>query len=115
MKIVPELQLNMKNPVLDMHSTLAYNIAEYIHNSVAKHSGYENCMRGSLNYVFIIQGLSLFREIGEDCSKCKMIRKKYLDIIEGPIPHQNFTIAPPFYITLADIFGPCEIYVQGHL
>ena len=67
-------------PVLDRYSQLAYSIGDYIHRMVAKHTGYENSFSESLNHCFIIQGLGLFREIGEDCVKCHKMRKKFLDI-----------------------------------
>merc|ERR1711891_100209 len=63
---------------------------------------------------FIIQGMSLFRELGEDCVKCAKLRKKYLDVSMGPIADEQLTIAPPHWITMIDIFGPCYIYVPGH-
>ena len=55
------------NPVIDRFSPLAYSIAEFIHRVKANHRGYENCYRESLSHVFINQGLSLFRELNEDC------------------------------------------------
>ena len=67
-------------PVLDRYSQLAYSIGDYIHRMVAKHTGYENSFSESLNRCFIIQGLGLFRELGEDCVKCHKMRKKFLDI-----------------------------------
>ena len=114
LKIIPEAQLNMMTPVLDRHSPLSYNIADYIHRVAANHAGYENCLRESLNHCFIIQGMSLFRQMGEDCTKCLKARKQYLKIIQGPIPDQNLVLAPAFYICMCDIYGPCKIFVPGH-
>ena len=74
----------MKTPLLDRFSPLSYSIGEYIHRCISKHKGYENCFRESLNHVFIIRGLSLFRELGEECVRCAMLRKKYLDVEMGP-------------------------------
>ena len=67
-----------------------------------------------MNHCYIIQGLSLFRELGEDCVRCLRTRKRYLDIPEGPIPEENLTIAPPFWIAMCDLYGPCHIFVPGH-
>merc|ERR1711954_291607 len=79
-----------------------------------KKKGYENCLRESLNHCFIIHGLNLFKELGEDCTKCLKMRKRFLDIVEGPAADESLVIAPPFYITMCDIYGPCHIYVPGH-
>lgn len=65
---------------------------------VAKHAGYENSFSESLNHCYIIQGLGLFRELGEDCVKCLKMLKKFLDIMEGHISDEALVIAPPFYV-----------------
>ena len=101
-------------PVLDRFSPLSYCIGDYVHRVLARHAGYERCLRESLNHCYIIQGLSLFRELGEDCVKCLMKRKTYLDIPEGPIPEEKLTIAPPFWVAMCDLYGPCHIFVPGH-
>ena len=109
-------QFNLKTftPVLDRHSPLSYSIGDYIHRKITKHGGFEMNYRESLNHCFIIQGLGLFRELGEDCKMCIKLRKKYLDIKEGPVADESLTIAPPFYVTMIDIYGPYQIYVPGH-
>ena len=112
--ILEEFGLKTMTPVLERFSPLSYSIGDYIHRKLAKHAGYENCLRESLNHVFIIQGLSLFREIGDDCVRCLKKRKKFLEIIEGSVPNENFFIAPAFWITMSDLYGPCHIYVPGH-
>ena len=43
-----------------------------------------------------------------------MIRKKYLDVCFGPVSDEQLTIAPPFYNTVLDIWGPCYTFVPGH-
>ena len=101
-------------PVLDRYSQLAYSIGDYIHRMVAKHTGYENSFSESLNRCFIIQGLGLFRELGEDCVKCHKMRKKFLDIVEGPVSDEALIIASPFYVSMCDPYGPCHVYVPGH-
>ena len=101
-------------PVIDRYSPLSISIAQYIHDEVSNHRGYESSYRASLDFVFIIMGLSLFREIGDDCIKCKKIRTKYLDVSMGPLPEESFVISPPFYICQVDIMGPLHVYVPGH-
>ena len=114
MEILDMFCLKVFTPVLDRFSPLSYAIADYIHRVVAKHRGYETCFRESLNYVFIIQAMGLFKEISDDCVKCTKLRKKYLEVSMGPIADEQLVIAPPFWIAMCDIFGPCQIYVPGH-
>ena len=100
-------------PMLDRHSPIAYSIASFIHNQVGKHAGYETCYRLSLGFCHIIQGASLFREISEECSKCNMRRKKYIQAVMGPISSHQLTISPPFFATFCDLDGPYTVYVPG--
>ena len=111
---IGEFGIKVKTPVLDRYSPLSYSVGDYIHRMISKHGGYETCLRDSLNHCFIIQGMGLFREIGEDCVRCAKLRKKYLDVSMGPIADEQLVIAPPFWVTMCDIYGPCHIYVPGH-
>ena len=108
-----EVDLNLSTPLLDRYSPIAYSIAWFIHNQVAKHAGIETCYRLSLSFCHILQGASLFREIAEECTKCKMLRKKYLQAFMGPISPHQLTICPAFYTAYMDIDGPYTIYVPG--
>ena len=40
--------------------------------------------------------------------------EKYLEISMGPIAEEQMVIAPPFWVTMVDIYGPCYVYVPGH-
>ena len=64
--------------------------------------------------MIIVHGLSLFREIFDDCVSCKKIRKKYIEASLGPVANEQLTVVPAFYVTMADIYGPCQIYVPRH-
>ena len=109
-----EVQLDMMTPMLDRYSPIAYSIANFIHHEVGKHAGFETSYRLSLGYCHIIQGASLFREIGEECSKCAMIRKKYLEVVMGPVSDFQLTICPPFHAAFCDLDGPYNVFVPGH-
>ena len=101
-------------PVVDRFSPLAYSLAQHFHWSVAKHRGQETCLRMSLEHVSILQGMSLFREISDECFKCKMKRGKYVQASQGPLSEKQLLIAPPFYATQIDLFGPLRAYVPGY-
>ena len=109
-----EIQLNLMTPMLDRYSPIAYSIASFIHNQVGKHAGYETCYRLSLGFCHIIQGASLFREIAEECAKCKMRRRKHIEAVMGPVSGHQLTISPPFYAAFCDLYGPLDIFVPGH-
>ena len=114
LNIFEDLNINFFSPVLDRFSMLSYSIADYIHRSVSKHKGYESSYRDSLNFCFIIQGMSLFRELIEECTKCSMLRKKFVETSMGKLADEQMMIAPPFWVTIVDIYGPCLVYVPGH-
>ena len=79
------LGIRTRLPVLDRHSPLSYSIAQYVHWDLAVHRGAETCSRISMEYVHIIQGAALYREIGQNCIRCSMKRKKYMEAAFGPI------------------------------
>ena len=42
-----------------------------------------------------------------------MRRKKYMEVPMGPVASEQLVIAPPFYITMVDLFGPLRSFVPG--
>ena len=106
--------IRTKLPVLDRHSPLAYSIAQYIHWDLAVHRGAETCSRLSMEHVHIIQGAALFREIAQNCPRCAMKRKRYLDASFGPIRENQLAIAPPFWFCQMDLLGPVDVFVPGY-
>ena len=58
--------------------------------------------------------MSLFRELIEECTKCSMLRKKFVETSMGKLADEQMMIAPPFLVTMVDIYGPCLVYVPGH-
>ena len=105
---------NFNVPVLYRYSPLSLSIASHIHYNILEHKGFETCYRLSLGYVHILQGRAVFREIGEDCVKCKILRKKYVDVEMGPLLETQISISPVFYCTLVDLFGPLTAYCPGY-
>ena len=43
-----------------------------------------------------------------------MKRKKFIKASMGPIADDPLTVGPAFYVRMADIFGPCQVFVPGH-
>ena len=104
---------NFRVPILYRHSPISYSIASHLHYNVLQHKGQETCYRLSLGYVHILQGRAVFRSIAEDCVKCKMLRKKYLEVEMGPMHDTQISITPVFYCTMVDLFGPLTCYCRG--
>ena len=107
------LCINVRTPIIERFSPLAYAFAQYIHYEVSNHAGLETCNRLSLERVFILQGLSLYKEISDECIKCKIKRRKFLEMSMGPIGPHNLSIAPPFYACQCDLYGPVSVYAPG--
>ena len=110
---IGSLGINVNTPVLDRYSPLSYCVAQYVHNTLGKHRGIETSNRISLEHVSIIQGMTLYREISDDCWTCKKKRKRFLDVSMGPIAQEQLMLAPPFHATMLDLFGPVQSYVPG--
>ena len=107
------LGLKSHIPVVDRFSPLAYAIGNYVHWNLAQHRGAETCSRVSLEHVSIIQSASLYKEIGEDCIKCRIKRKKFVDVPMGLVSDHQLSICPPFWVSQADLFGPINVFVPG--
>ena len=108
-----EIGLNLMTPLVDRWSPIAYSIALFIHEKVGRHAGYETCSRLSLEYCHILQSPSLFKQISDECSGCKKIRKRYLEVSMGPVNDNQLTISPPFHTAFCDLDGPYNVYVPG--
>ena len=109
-----EVGLSLMTPLVERFSPIAYSIAMFIHEKVGKHAGYETCLRLSLQYCHIIQGASLFKSISDECSKCKCIRKKYIEVAMGPVSQHQLSLTPAFHVAFCDLDGPYHTYVPGH-
>ena len=77
------LGVNVKTPLLDRFSPLAYSIAQYIHWDLSKHAGLETCNRLCLERVHILQGFTLMRELALECIKCKINFKKRTKVLKN--------------------------------
>ena len=94
LKNLDPLGVNTKCPVLDRYSPISYAVAQFIHHELSSHSGMETCNRLALERFHIIQGPSLFREIGTECIRCKIRRRKFLEVSMGPVGNHLLNIAP---------------------
>ena len=94
--------INLHTPVVDRWSPLAYSIGNWVHREVSNHAGFETALRHSFNYCFILQGHSLFEELGRDCMLCTKLRAKFLNSAMGPRHPSSYALAPVFWIIQAN-------------
>ena len=106
---------NFRVPMIYRYSPLAILIGNHLHYEVYPHKGMETLYRLSLNHVHILQGRAIFRQISEDCGKCKIIRKKYLEVQMGPLNEAQVTISPTFFFTMIDLCDPFPCYPGPHI
>ena len=99
-------------PLVDKYSPIAYSIINEIHwyHDDAKHSGDDTVFRYVQQIAHIFDGRSLVTAIRHDCARCRFLRKRAIDVAMGPKSDYNFCIAPPFYVTQVDMFGPFSSY-----
>ena len=93
---------------MDQYSPVAISIVMEIHwqHPDVKHTGIETMLRQILSIAHIIGGRHLVKSVKRICKKCRIINKESIDVIMGPLQDVNLCIAPAFYASQIDIFGP---------
>ena len=111
--ILAEKGVIIHTPLVERFSPLAYSIGHWVHDTLSKHAGYETANRTSLGFCCILKGASLYEEIAHDCTTCKKLRRKFIEVSMGPISSHQFAVCPAFWVTQADLYGPITHYVPG--
>ena len=94
-------------PVVRAESELFFALAIHIHLNVRPHSGVETSFREICQAIWPINNPRKYlQRIRKDCSRCRIIAKKTLELRMLNHPAARNTIAPPFYISQMDtVFG----------
>ena len=79
-------------------------------NNDAKHSGVETVLRYTRKIAYVIKGRELVKSFRKDCTRCRILAKKAIQVAMGPVHGNNLNIAPAFFMTQVDIFGPMNSY-----
>ena len=99
-------------PVMDQHLPVAISIAMEVHwyHPDVQHRGLEAILSQMQNIAHIIGGRRLAKAITRACTRCRIMNKESIDVIMGPIQNVNLCIAPAFFASQVDIFGPFKSY-----
>ena len=99
-------------PMTDSNSPIARAVVSetHWHNRDVKHGGLESTLRIAQREFYIIGGRDLVKSIKNECIKCRILEKRKLKVIMGPIQDVNLCIAPPFYNCQVDLCGPFNAY-----
>ena len=99
-------------PIVDKYSSLAYALINEVHwyDSDACHSGSETVARYLLKVAYIIEGTSLVELFKANCPRCRYLHKRKIEVAMGPKRVENLSIAPLFYYSQVDLFGPFNTY-----
>ena len=73
-------------------------------------TGNETVLRYTLKYAHILEGRDLVKRFRKDCTRCRILAKRTVDVVMGPVSKANLTLAPAFYISQVDLFGPFKSY-----
>lgn len=95
-------------PLIDKYSPLAYAIINEVHwyDFDVWHSGNESVSRNVLKIAYIFEGRSVVAQFRVDCPRCHYLGKKRIDVAMGPVSDDHLCIAPAFFNSQVDIFGP---------
>ena len=99
-------------PLTDKYSPVAYSIVSEVHtyHKDVKHAGVESVLRYCNMVAYIIGGRSLVKLYMQNCIRCRILKKKNIQVEMGLVPEGCLKIAPAFYRTQVDLFGPFDSY-----
>jgi len=94
-------------PLVLVDSPILYSLIMQLHNKKVPHAGVEITVKEVFKEVMVPGGVRrLIRRIKEDCTTCRMLERKTVEIEMSEHPSPRTLIAPPFYATMADVaFG----------
>ena len=100
--------LSFVKPVVCRHSPVAYAVMLHAHARLARHKGVNFTLRESRTVAYILQARTLAVDVDNSCRPCKKYKARLAECELGKINENRITIAPPFYSTQTDLFGPLE-------
>ena len=103
-------------PMVDKLSPVAYAISDEVHwySFDVRHGGIESVLREVQCISYLIGGRKPVKDIKRCCIRCRILRKKRLEVVMGPKHDGNLCIAPAFHTTQVDICGPHESFSNAN-
>lgn len=94
-------------PVVLASSLTYFALIMFIHLHVRKHSGVEITYREACKTVYALNNpRKVIQHVRKHCPKCRLIRRKTLQLEMGYHPAERFLVCPPFYASQCDVvFG----------
>ena len=99
-------------PVCDRYSPVSYAIMVYSHVKDGIHRSATATLRESRNFAFILRGRDLANEVRAGCRACIRFKSRLVEVEMGKLSQDRLCIAPPFYYTQVDLFGPLTAQCQ---
>ena len=114
-----ELGIIFKTNVFD-HYHFSYVVGNYVHRIISKHRCHDICLRDSLYVCFsqgftIIQGMTLFRELGQDCIGCIKIWKVIVQLKIAYEKEPRFTDRAARSSSLVKLFNTQVTTLVDHM
>ena len=99
-------------PIVDRLSPVAYSLSNEIHwySEDVQHSGIESVFREINTIAYVIGGRKVVKDIKKSCIRCRILKKKRLEVMMGSKHDGNLCIAPAFHSTQVDICGPFDSF-----
>jgi Family of unknown function (DUF5641) len=94
-------------PILGHTSQLARLFIEDAHQ--VDHGGVDNMVLRSRKRVWIVKARRIAKVVKNNCFRCRLLYKKCMAQVMGPMPAHRIGPAPVFYSTAVDLFGPLTI------
>ena len=94
-------------PVVRADSQVFYSLAIHIHLHILPHSGVEMTMKEISKRVYAIDNpRKVIQKIRNDCTFCRRLLKRTVELRMAQHPAPRFVLTPPFYHVMTDIvFG----------
>ena len=99
-------------PLIDKYSPVAYSVINEVHwyNDDARHSGNETVWRYVQLIAYILEGKPIVKQFRLECPRCRFLQKRAIEVAMGPVADDHLKVAPPFYVSQVDLFGPFSSY-----
>ena len=99
-------------PIVEKYSPLGFSIVNQVHwyDRTVKHCGVESTIRSTMTIAHILGVRDITKLLKKQCTRCRYLLKKTVDVEMGPLPSSRLCVAPPYYNTQVDLCGHFSAY-----